>query len=89
MVQSAILLNDRTIRDRVKLTKGNRLDSLLHADPAPSNAAVVEELYLAALSRPPSPAESNLAIELLREYREPGAEDLLWVLLNRLDFLFY
>lgn len=89
MVQSAILLNDRAIRDRVKLTKGNRLDSLLHADPAPSNAAVVEELYLAALSRPPSPAESNLGIELLREYREPGAEDLLWVLLNRLDFLFY
>ena len=28
-------------------------------------------------------------VELLREYREQGAEDLLWVLINRLDFLFY
>jgi hypothetical protein len=41
------------------------------------------------LSRFPTKEESALGVELLREYREQGAEDLVWVLLNRLDFLFY
>lgn len=89
MVQSAILMNDRVIRERVKVAKGSRLETLLRADPAPSNAAVVEELYLTALSRLPTREESETGVELLREYREQGAEDLVWVLLNRLDFLFY
>jgi hypothetical protein len=89
MVQSAILMNDRVVRERVKVAKGNRLDALLHAEPGRSNGEVVEELYLAALSRMPTAGEREMGVELLREYREQGAEDLLWVLLNRLDFLFY
>lgn len=89
MVQSAVLMNDKTVRDRLKVTKGSRLDALLHAEPQKSNAEIVEELYLAALSRPPSDHERELGVDALREYREQGAEDLLWVLINRLDFLFY
>lgn len=90
MIQSAILLNDRVIRDRLKRTKGNRIDLTLQkiADPA-LLAPTVEDLFLTALSRPPSPAESTLAVALLRENPEESLPDLLWVLLNRLDFLFY
>ena len=89
MVQSAILMNDRVVRERIKVAKGNRLDTLLHADPARSNSDIVDELYLAALSRFPSASERGMGIDALREFREQGAEDLLWVLINRLDFLFY
>jgi hypothetical protein len=49
----------------------------------------VEDLYLAALSRYPSPAELGQGVDLMQKYRDQGAEDLLWILVNRLDFLFY
>lgn len=89
MVQSAMLMNDKTVRERIKIAKGSRLDRLLHADPQIGNAEIVDELYLAALQRLPNPQERSLGVDVLREYREQGAEDLLWVLINRLDFLFY
>jgi hypothetical protein len=89
MVQSAILMNDKAIRERLRISKGGRLEEMLRAEPQKSNAQLVEDLYLAALSRPASPRELELGVEALREHREQGAEDLLWVLINRLDFLFY
>jgi sulfur relay (sulfurtransferase) DsrF/TusC family protein len=89
MTQSAILMNDRVIRDRVKVAKGSRLETLLRTEPGRPNGEVVDELYLAALSRFPTAKEREMGVEVLREYREQGAEDLIWVLLNRLDFLFY
>ncbi|MBY0503641.1 MAG: DUF1549 and DUF1553 domain-containing protein [Bryobacteraceae bacterium] len=89
MVQAAILMNDKLIRERLAIQKGSRLEGLLRSESPASNEAVVDELYLAALSRPPSETEKRLGVELIREHREAGAEDLLWMLVNRLDFLFY
>lgn len=89
MIQSAILLNDKSIRERVQIVKDGRLDKLLHAQPALSDAAFVDELFWAALARPASEKEQAVAREALRTNREQGAEDLLWALVNRLDFLFY
>lgn len=89
MVQAATLMNEKTVRERIKLVKGSRLESLLRAEPQKPNAEIVDQLYLAALSRLPSDQERALGVEALREYREQGAEDLIWVLINRLDFLFY
>lgn len=89
MVQAAILMNDQVVRERLKVNKGNRLEALLRGEPARANGEIVEELYLAALSRLPSAEEKKAGVELLGEYREAGAEDLVWVLVNRLDFLFY
>lgn len=88
MIQSAILLNDQVIRERLVVKPGSRLEKLLRSE-ARSNEAVVDELFWAALSRPPSTEEKEMGVELLRQYREQGAEDLLWALINRLDFLFY
>lgn len=89
MVQAAVLMNDKTVRERIKVAKGSRLEALLRADPQKSNADIVSELYMAALSRTPSDRERDLGVEALREYRDQGAEDIVWVLINRLDFLFY
>jgi hypothetical protein len=52
--------------------------------------AVVEELFLAALSRPPRDEERRRALELIGEaptLRE-GAQDLLWALINSREFQF-
>jgi len=48
----------------------------------------VDDLFLGTLSRFPSVEEKQLAIQQIREYRTQGVEDLMWVLVNKLDFLF-
>ena len=87
MVQTSALLNSNFIKDRVRADKG-RLAALMKADPPPSNETVVAELFLATLGRLPVDKEKALAVAQLQQYRESGAEDLLWSLLNRTEFLF-
>jgi len=89
MIQSALLLNDKALRERVKTQPGSRLEAMLRGDAPKPHEEVVDELFWAALSRPPSPDERRIGLELIAEHREAGAEDLTWALINRLDFLFY
>ena len=51
---------------------------------------MVEELYLVTLSRPPQPGEVVKALDWVKKAptEREGVQDLLWVLLNRTDFLF-
>jgi len=51
---------------------------------------LVEELYLAALSRPPDPKEFELGLRYLAESpnRAEKAQDLMWALINSNAFLF-
>jgi len=55
-----------------------------------TDAAVVEELYLATLSRKPTAAELKQVLEKLAAAltRREGFEDLLWALLNCPEFGF-
>jgi hypothetical protein len=78
MVQAAILMNDQVVRERLKYT-GDVKDA----------GALVERLYLAALSRLPRAEEKERAVQLVEAEGKAGVEDLMWVLVNRLDFLFY
>ncbi|OYW15541.1 MAG: hypothetical protein B7Z46_00085, partial [Hydrogenophilales bacterium 12-64-6] len=68
--------------------KNGRVAKLL-ADKK-SHPEIVNELYLATLSRPASTAEVAAAEGLLQEYATPqeGYEDLLWALMNSKAFLF-
>jgi hypothetical protein len=55
-----------------------------------SDQELVEELYLATLSRFPTSAENALAESVLNESdsRARAGQDLLWALLNSNGFLF-
>jgi hypothetical protein len=60
-----------------------------------SDQRLVEELYLSALSRYPTAAERQTGVEYLAaaapgdlSQRRQRAEDLLWSLLNSLEFVF-
>ena len=58
-----------------------------HAD----DGALVEQLYLAAFSRRPTPEELGNALEYLgsrRFQRRKAVEDLAWSLMNSLEFIF-
>ena len=57
------------------------------------DATLVEQLFLATLSRPPVAAERELAVSSLAgqataDARRRAAEDLFWTLLNHPEFLF-
>ena len=72
----------------MKIQPGGRLDKLLRGGTAKTNGEVVDELFLATISRLPSAAEKAQSVRLIEQQRDQGAEDLLWALLNRIDFIF-
>ena len=88
LVQAASLMNHDVLLNRVKIQTGGRLEKLLRGNPPKSNADIVEELFLATISRPPSATEKSQAVQLIEQQRDQGAEDLMWALLNRIDFIF-
>ena len=57
-------------------------------DPPLTNEELADELFLSAISRFPTPHEKQVAVAQLEKYRDAGAEDLLWALFNKLDFIF-
>ena len=61
---------------------------MLTQDPPLANEQIAEELFLAVLSRHPTAQEKQVAVARLQKYRDAGGEDLLWALLNKLEFLF-
>ena len=85
--QSLALMNDTTVTTRVKRTNNSTVQKVLAASTDPGT--VTDQLYLATLSRRPTAAERQLAIDYLKAGTlGERAEDLQYVLLNSLEFLF-
>ncbi|PYT32921.1 MAG: hypothetical protein DMG57_00420 [Acidobacteria bacterium] len=85
--QALNLVNGRTIADAIADPKG-RVAKLILAGA--SDRAIVEELYLASLSRAPTAKEYDAAMTFLRPgaSRAAWAQDLLWSLVNSKAFLY-
>jgi hypothetical protein len=82
------LMNAPEIQARLKDPQG-RVHRLIASGA--SDGALLEELYLAAFARPPEEGERKAALAYLNSGRRPrseGAEDLLWALLNTVEFLY-
>ncbi|HEX5103511.1 MAG TPA: DUF1549 and DUF1553 domain-containing protein [Pirellulaceae bacterium] len=86
------LLNSERVDGKLRHEAG-RVAELAQSET--SDQRLVEELYLTALSRYPSDAERNTGVEYLAaaalgdvSQRRARAEDLLWTLLNSLEFVF-
>ena len=86
ILQAMTLMNSPFVTRRVTAANGSLVDQLVKS--AKSSAEIVDELYLATLSRYPLAQEKQIAIEWLEKDRKQGAEDLHWGLLNKLDFVF-
>ena len=85
------MLNHNLLLKRTKVEKGSRLEALLKAAPPKPSGEIVEELFLASMGRFPSPEEQRKSVKLLEQAGSTsaeGAEDLLWALLNRVEFIF-
>jgi hypothetical protein len=81
------LMNSPEVGEKLT-SKTGRIAALLAAHLPPRR--IVDELYLASVSRFPTLEESRAAIQALTAApdRQKAAEDLLWVLLNSKEFLF-
>jgi hypothetical protein len=90
--------DDTTLNQAFQLITGPQLNAML-AEPdnhlgrllasSKSDAAIVEEFYLAALCRPPTARERGRALEMLGHAhdRRAALEDLVWALVNAKEFL--
>jgi hypothetical protein len=85
--QALQLISSRSVQYKLASSRG-RIAALLEAKK--SNEAIVEELYLAALSRFPTPRERQRVLAALvgETNRREALEDLLWALLNSKEFQF-
>ena len=85
--QAMNLVNGPTLAEAIADPKGRVAQGILGGK---TNRELVEELYLAALSRLPTGAEMDSALTYLNKgpSRTGRAQDLLWALVNSNAFLF-
>jgi hypothetical protein len=88
IVQALSLLNNAIVTTRVRnATAGSTVAKVLASTTDP--AAITDQLFLATLSRHPMDAEKSTAVAYLRSGTlAQKAEDLQFVLINSLEFIF-
>ena len=82
-------MNSPRLHEKVTSDKGLAAQLALSEKSA---AEIADELYLRTYSRPPTPEEIAVVVELFAEARDAAArrsttEDLLWALINTPEFL--
>jgi hypothetical protein len=88
LAQALHLLNSQEVQD--KLARAGGRAEQLAKDPRPDREKV-EELFLWALGRRPTPEQMRLALEdiaLNARNRRLAYENILWALINTKEFIF-
>jgi hypothetical protein len=87
IAQALHLMNSMTTMKKLQDSQG-RVRQLVKSSLSP--AEIVDELYLATLSRFPTESEQELMLQAYAESndREVAVEDILWTLLNTREFVF-
>lgn len=87
LAQALLLANGEALHGKIT-TENGRLQKLIAAGK--TDAEIAEEVYLAALSRRPTPAEQQAIRESVAEVelRNVVWQDVLWAVLNCSEFVF-
>jgi hypothetical protein len=90
ILQQLNLMNDNFVTSRTRVSASPTLRAVA---AIPGNKEAVEELFLLFLSRRPSEYESERAVAMLAQgttqaLRNQRIEDLAWVLINKVEFIF-
>ena len=84
--QPLALMRSPMVSERVKAEGDSRVQRLVASYD--DDGRVVDEIFLATLSRPPSASERQVAMAELAGDRVRGAESLQWALINNVEFFF-
>jgi len=84
-LQALLMTSLKIVNDRVLAEKGSTVQMLLESDK--TNDQIVEELFLTTLSRWPTSAEKQVALQALEKDRKRGVENVQWALLNSIEFV--
>jgi len=84
-VQAMLMMASPLVNNRVKAEPSTRVGKLLNSSK--TDDQVIEELFLASLSRTPTADEMKAAKGLMTPDRKKGAENVEWSLLNSAEFL--
>jgi hypothetical protein len=86
MMQSFQLITGELLNGMLR-EKDNRIGKLLAANASPTQ--LLDELYLATLSRPPTATEANGLLEHVEKAKDKRVawEDVAWGLVNAKEFL--
>lgn len=88
IIQAALMMNSKLVKEKAKPAEGSYLASLLNLDLSDDQLAIA--LYWRFLTREPEPQELQASMDLLGERGQAsGGEDLQWILMNKLEFLFH
>lgn len=88
IIQAALMMNSNLVKEKSRASSGSYLAGLLEVGA--SEEQLVSSLYWQFLTRAPHEHELGASLELLSERgRVAGGEDLQWILMNKLDFLFH
>jgi hypothetical protein len=85
-LQPIMMMRSSVVNDRVLAQKDSRVQRLL--DSYKDNGKVIDELFMATISREPMPAEKALVLKAMEKDRVEGAQNLQWALLNVAEFLY-
>jgi hypothetical protein len=85
--QVLLLANSEEMENKIGAGDGRVAKLVKDKKPA---AEAIEELYLSALSRPPTDAEKNKTVSYIDQQtnKQQAMEDVLWALLNSKEFMF-
>ncbi len=84
-VQAMMMMTSPVVTKRVAAEGNTLVAQLLKAGK--SDAEIVEELFLASLSRRPTADELDVAKRVMAKDKKAGVENIQWALLNSTEFL--
>ena len=84
-VQAMMMISSPIVGERVSAEGDTRVAKVLQSGQ--SEDEIIEELFLASLSRWPTEEEVLVAKRVMEENRTRGVENLQWALLNSIEFL--
>lgn len=90
VLQQLYMMNDSFVTNRNKVNASSTLRTIAQMT---NNEAMLEELYLTFLGRKPTEYERSQALPVLAKAttqatRNTAVEDIAWVLMNKVEFLF-
>ena len=80
-----MMMTSPVVTKRVTAEGNTRVEHLLKSGK--SDESILEELFLAALSRRPSADEVEVGKRVIAKDRKSGVENIQWALLNSTEFL--